>query len=61
MSQVKKIEVKLIKSVNGRIKSVKSSVSGLGLRKIGDVSVLESTPSVRGMIKKVIHLLSVKE
>ena len=56
-----KITVKLIKSINGKTEKQKSCVTGLGLRKIGSQSVLENTPAVRGMIKKVIHLLEVQE
>ena len=59
MTTKKTISVKLKKSTIRSIDSVKSSVRGLGLRKIGDVSELENTPSVRGMIKKVMHLLEV--
>jgi large subunit ribosomal protein L30 len=58
---MKKITVKLVKSTAGRTEVVRKNVKGLGLRKTGDVSVLENTPSVRGMIKKVIYLLDVKE
>ncbi len=56
-----KITVKLIKSMNGTTDKVKSNVRGLGLRKIGQTSELENTPSVRGMIKKIIHMLEVQE
>ena len=56
-----KITVKLVKSMNGTTEKVKSNVRGLGLRKIGQSSELENTPSVRGMIKKIIHMLEVKE
>lgn len=56
-----KITVKLVKSMNGTTEKVKSNVRGLGLRKIGQSSELENTPSVRGMIKKIMHMLEVKE
>lgn len=56
-----KITVKLIKSMNGTTDKVKSNVRGLGLRKIGQTSELENTPSVRGMIKKIIQMLEVQE
>lgn len=56
-----KITVKLIRSVNGTNEKVKCNVRGLGLRKIGQTSVLENTPSVRGMIKKIIHMLEIQE
>ncbi len=56
-----KISVKLVKSVIKCTVDQKETVKGLGLRKIGSVSELENTPPVRGMIKKVIHLLEVRE
>ena len=56
-----KIIVKLKKSVISSTDKQKACVKGLGLRKIGSVSELENTPSVRGMIKKVIHLLEIVE
>jgi large subunit ribosomal protein L30 len=37
------------------------SVKALGLRGIRTSAVVENTPSVRGQIKKVIHLVSVEE
>ncbi len=55
------IKVKLVKGLPGTTKAVQANVRGLGLRKIGQTSELENTPSVRGMIKKVIHMLEVKE
>jgi large subunit ribosomal protein L30 len=57
----KNIKVKLKKSVIGCNERQKSCVRGLGLRKTGTSKVLENTPAVRGMIKKVIHFLEVSE
>jgi large subunit ribosomal protein L30 len=57
----KTITVKLKKSVISRPEGQKATVRGLGLRKIGSEKTLENTPAVRGMIKKVIHLLEIKE
>ena len=37
-----------------------ANLKGLRLRKINDVSELEDTPSVRGMINKVAHLVAVR-
>jgi large subunit ribosomal protein L30 len=39
----------------------RATLKGLGLGKIGATRTLENTPAVRGMIKSVIHLLSVEE
>ena len=49
------------KSSIGRIKRQKATLIGLKLNKIGAVSVLEDSPSVRGMIRSVAHLIEVIE
>lgn len=56
-----KIKIKLKKSVISCTDKQKACVKGLGLRKIGSVSELENTSCVRGMVKKVIHLVEVIE
>ena len=56
-----KITVTLKKSTIGHTDKQKAHVRGLGLRKTGSSRTLENTPAVRGMIKKVIHLLEIKE
>lgn len=55
------ITVRLKKSVISCTEKQKANVRGLGLRKTGSVKTLENTPSVRGMIKKIIHLLDIVE
>ncbi len=57
----KTITVKLKKSTIKCNEKMKATVRGLGLRKTGTSSTLENTPAVRGMIKKVIHLLDIQE
>ena len=57
----KTITVKLKKGVISTTEKQKACVRGLGLRKIGSTKELENTPAVRGMIKKIIHLLEVSE
>lgn len=56
-----KIKVKLVKGLPGTTKVVQANVRGLGLKKVGQTSELENTSSVRGMIKKIIHMLEVQE
>jgi large subunit ribosomal protein L30 len=56
-----KLKVTLKRSVIGSTKSQQATVRGLGLKKIRSSKVLINTPAVRGMIKKVIHLLDVEE
>ena len=57
----KTIKVTQIASPIGKPKDQKATLVGLGLNKLNKVSVLEDTPSVRGMIKKVQHLVKVEE
>ncbi len=58
---MKKLKVTLKKSTIGSTEGQIATVKGLGLRKIRSTRVLENTPAVRGMIKKVIHLVDVEE
>ncbi|MDP2169502.1 MAG: 50S ribosomal protein L30 [Rhodocyclaceae bacterium] len=53
----KTIKVTLIKSVIGTKQDHRATVRGLGLRRINHTSLLEDTPAVRGMIKKVAYLV----
>lgn len=54
-----KIRVKQIASPIGRKAYQADTLRGLGLRKINEERELEDTPSVRGMIKRVSHLVKV--
>ena len=58
---MKKLQVTLKKSVIGSTESQKATVRGLGLRKVNSTRTLNNTPAIRGMVKKVIHLLQVEE
>ncbi len=53
------IDVKQIGSPIGRHKSHRSTLIGLGLNKMHKRVTLEDTPSVRGMVNKVHHLVEV--
>ena len=60
----KKKETVLITQIRSAIRREKSQAAtlrGLGLNKIGRTRELEDTPSIRGMIAKVDHLLKVEE
>ena len=57
----KTIVVTQTKSSIGREGSQRQTLIGLGLNKIGRSRELEDTPSIRGMINKVKHLLQVNE
>lgn len=54
------IKVKQTGSPIGRRNDQRATLIGLGLNKIGRISELEDTPSVRGMISKVQHLVQVE-
>lgn len=54
------VRVTLVKSFIRREKYQEQCVRGLGLRKLHQTRVLEDTPSVRGMINQVKHLLKVE-
>lgn len=55
----KTITIKLKKSLIGCTDSQRQTVFGLGLRKPFDEKTLENTSSVRGMIKKIIHMVDI--
>ena len=56
-----KVTVRQTGSPIRRTKDQRATLAGLGLNKVGRVSTLEDTPSVRGMIAKVHHLIEVVE
>lgn len=53
----KKVKVTQIGSTAGRIGKQEATLIGLGLNKLHRSKVLEDTPSVRGMIEAVKHLV----
>lgn len=53
----KTIKVTLVKSLIGTKQDHRATVRGLGLRKLNSSAVLEDTPAVRGMIRKVAYLV----
>ncbi|MBO6189847.1 MAG: 50S ribosomal protein L30 [Alloprevotella sp.] len=55
------IKIKQIKSRIGAPKDQKRTLDALGLRKMARTVEMEDTPSVRGMIRKVRHLVTVVE
>jgi large subunit ribosomal protein L30 len=57
----KKIKVTQIGGIAGRIKKQEQTLIGLGLNKRHRSKVLEDTPSVRGMIEVVKHLVVVED
>ena len=56
-----KLKVTLRHSAIGRPAKQIEQLKGLGLRRLNQSRVLENTPAVRGMVKKVLHLVEVEE
>ncbi len=57
----KTLKVRQTASPIRRPKDQLATLKGLGLNKIGRVRELEDTPSVRGMIRKVAHMVEIVE
>ena len=55
------MKVKQVKSRIGAPKDQKRTRDSLGLRKINQVVEVEDTPSARGMVRKVRHLVVVED
>jgi|UniRef100_A0A7C4EU17 large subunit ribosomal protein L30 len=55
------LKVTLKKSVIKSTKRQRDTVKGLGLRRMNSIRFLADTPEVRGMIRKVSHLVEVEE
>lgn len=53
------ILVRQVRSANGRCRSVKDTLSALGLGRIGKKRLHKMTPEINGMLRKVQHLVRV--
>jgi len=58
---MKQLKVTLKKSLIGSTKRQTATAAGLGLKKINQTRHLQNTPAIRGMIKKLLHLVEVEE
>jgi large subunit ribosomal protein L30 len=56
-----KLEITLTRSLIGRPQDQRETVKALGLRKVNQTVEQQDNPAIRGMIKKVAHLVTVKE
>jgi large subunit ribosomal protein L30 len=56
-----KLRVTQTKSTIGQQHPMRATIDGLGLRGPGSSVVVNNTPSFRGAIKKVLHLVRVEE
>ena len=57
----KTVLVTLVRSPIGYTKDQKKTVLALGLRRMHQTIEHKDTPALRGMIRKVVHLLQVEE
>ena len=55
------LNIKLVKSLNGRLEKQVATANSMGLRKIGDVTVQPDNDQTRGKIAKIGYLLQVTE
>lgn len=60
-TQTKTIRVKYFKSAIGYKKDQKATIVAMGFKKLGETRELPDTPGLRGMIRKVSHLVRVEE
>lgn len=56
-----KIKIKQTRSGIGYPKDQKKTLTALGLRKMHQVVEHEDTPAIRGMVKKITHLVTIVE
>jgi large subunit ribosomal protein L30 len=61
MTERSRVRVRWVKSQIGYDRRQRATLRGLGLRRLNQTVELEDTPAVRGMIRKVIHLIVVEE
>lgn len=55
------LKIKWIKSAIGRTQDQRDTIRSLGFKKLHEEKVVKNTPEIRGMVKKVIHLLEIVE
>jgi large subunit ribosomal protein L30 len=56
-----KLRITYTKSMIGYRRDQKNTVLGLGLRKLNQSVIKPDTPTIRGMVAKVQHLVTVEE
>ena len=61
MAKTKYLKITQVKSLIGWEDRQKETVKSLGLRKIGQIVYKQNRPEIRGMAKKVLHLVKVEE
>jgi large subunit ribosomal protein L30 len=57
----KKLKITMVKSYIGRPQKQRQILRGMGLGKLNKTVLLQDTPEIRGMIRKVSHLVFMEE
>lgn len=57
----KQLKITLVKSYIGRPEAQRKILRGMGLGKVNRTVVLNDTPEIRGMVRKVTHLVTAVE
>jgi|YelNatPaOPRAMG01_1025707.scaffolds.fasta_scaffold00210_53 large subunit ribosomal protein L30 len=60
MQEVEHIQVRLVKSLIGETQRVRETVRSLGLRKLNQVVKVRNNRAMRGMLRKVSHLVKIE-
>lgn len=55
------LKIKWVRSAIGRTQDQRDTIRSLGFKKLHQERVVKNTPEIRGMVKKVIHLLEIVE
>ena len=55
------LKIKWMHSVIGCTKDMRDTIRSLGFKRLYEERVVKNTPEIRGMVKKVIHLVKVLE
>jgi len=61
MAATKKLRITQVRSHSGRKFDQRQTLEALGIRRMGQTVEKADTPQVRGMIRKVVHLIEVTE
>ena len=55
------LKIRWVKSAIGRTQDQRDTVRSLGFKKLHEEKIVKNTPEIRGMVKKIIHLLEIVE
>ncbi|WP_322806977.1 50S ribosomal protein L30 [Thermanaerothrix sp.] len=59
--QPKVLRITWVKSAIGYSERQKATIRALGLRRLNQTVIHEDTPAIRGMLRKVNHLVKIEE